>query len=343
MVERNPDRGYSRRDFLRAVSSTACVAAVNASGPVGAAPSPGGFAGKLCFFSKALPTMDWQRLAQSVKRMGFDGVDLTVRKGGHVRPETAAADLPKAVAAIRGEGAEVPMITTELVSAEDPVAQPILSAAGKNAIPYFKPGYYRYNFVDVRQELRKAGDKFRGLAHLAHQCGIETGFHNHAGYIGAPVWDIATVIDPLDPKGVGYYFDVRHAVAEGGVAGWKIAFELVSPRLKMIAVKDFYWEKTPAKGWREINCPLGEGMVPWKPYFKLLAQAGFHGPISLHLEYEIPGSSAASKEENTLAAAQRDLEFLKRGLGEAYTARAANPTTPRFALPSSVEEGTQGW
>ncbi len=323
-MERNP--GFSRREFLLAVSSTACVAAVNASAAAGAAPSPGllaqagGFTGKLCFFSKALPTMDWQRLAQSVKRMGFDGVDLTVRKGGHVRPETAAIDLPKAVAAIRGAGADVPMITTELVSGDDPAAQHILSAAGKNAIPYFKPGYYRYDFVDVRQELRKAGEKFRGLARLAHQCGIETGFHNHAGYIGAPVWDIATVIDPLDPKWVGYYFDVRHAVAEGGVAGWKIAFDLVSPRLKMIAVKDFYWEKTPAKGWREINCPLGEGMVPWKAYFKLLTQAGFHGPVSLHLEYEIPGSSAASKEENTLVAAQRDLEFLKRGLGEAYGA-----------------------
>ena len=44
-------------------------------------------------------------------------------------PERAAEDLPKAVAAIRAEGLEVPMITTALVAADDPTAVPILSTA----------------------------------------------------------------------------------------------------------------------------------------------------------------------------------------------------------------------
>jgi sugar phosphate isomerase/epimerase len=147
---------------------------------------------------------------------------------------------------------------------------------------------------------------------------MQVGFHNHEGYVGAAVWDIATVMDSLDPKWAGYYFDVRHATAEGGVGGWKIATNLVAPRLKMIAVKDFYWEKTPARGWQQRNCPLGEGMVNWKYYFKALARTGFHGPISVHLEYEIPGSTTAAKEDNTLAAAQRDLAFVKARLSEAY-------------------------
>jgi hypothetical protein len=30
-------------------------------------------------------------------------------------------------------------------------------------------------------------------------------------------------------------------------------------------------------------------------------QVNFHGPISLHLEYEIPGATKAAQEENTLA------------------------------------------
>jgi hypothetical protein len=56
--------------------------------------------------------MDWRRLARSAKRLGFDGLDLTVRPGGHVLPERAADELPEAVATIRGEGLDVPMITT---------------------------------------------------------------------------------------------------------------------------------------------------------------------------------------------------------------------------------------
>lgn len=300
---------HTRRDFLKVVGAAAAAAPlVRAGGP---------FRGTLCLFSKHLPGMDWQRMAQSVKQLGFGGVDLTVRPGGHVLPERAAEDLPKAVAAIRDAGLAVPMITTGLVSASDPAARPTLATAGKLGVPFFKPGYYKYQFVDVRRELAQAGQDFRGLAELGKQSGVQVGFHNHEGYIGGPVWDIAGVIDTLDPQWVGYYFDVRHAVAEGGGAGWKIATNLVAKRLKMLAVKDFYWEKT-AKGWRSKNCPLGEGAVDWKTFFRLVSQAGFHGPISLHLEYDIPGATASAVEDETLASAARDLGFLTARLREAY-------------------------
>ena len=282
-------------------------------------PKTSGFGGAICLFSKHLPSMDWARMAQAVKKLGFGGIDLTVRPGGHVPPERASEDLPKAVAAIRAEGLGVPMITTALTSSGDPTAKPILSTAGKLSIPFFKPGYYKYSFVNVRGELQKAMNDFRTLTEVSKQSGVQCGFHNHEGYVGAQLWDVAQTIDQLDPKWVGYYFDIRHAVAEGGVAGWKMALNLIAPRIKMIAVKDSYWEKS-SKGWRQVNCPLGQGMVDWKAYFKALRQANFQGPISLHLEYEIPGTTTAALEENTLAAAQRDFEFLKTELHEAYQA-----------------------
>jgi sugar phosphate isomerase/epimerase len=298
----------NRREFIKSASAFAAVSML---------PNTVGFNGEICLFSKHLPAMDWTRLAQAVKKLGFGGIDLTVRPGGHVTPERAAEDLPKAVAAIRAEGLSVPMITTSLTSAGDPTAKPILSAAGNLSIPFFKPGYYKYSFADVRGELQKAMEEFRSLTETSKQSGVQCGFHNHEGNIGAQFWDVAKTIDQLDPKWVGYYFDIRHAVAEGGVAGWKIALNLAAPRIKMIAVKDSYWEKS-SKGWRQANCPLGEGMVDWKAYFKTLRQVNFHGPISLHLEYEIPGATKAAQEENTLAAARRDFEFLKAQLQEAY-------------------------
>jgi sugar phosphate isomerase/epimerase len=261
--------------------------------------------------------MDWRRLARSAKRLGFDGLDLTVRPGGHVLPERAADELPEAVATIRGEGLDVPMITTALTSADDPLARRLLSTAGRLGIPFFKAGYYLYESTDVRQELARAGREFRRLAGLAAECGIQVGYHNHSEYVGAAVWDAASFIEPLDPRWAGYYFDPRHAVAEGGAGAWKTALHLVTSRLKMVAVKDFFWLKTAA-GWQDTNCPLGEGMVDWKSVFEALAGAGFQGPISLHLEYEVPGATPAAREENVLAATGRDLAFLKARLGEAY-------------------------
>jgi L-ribulose-5-phosphate 3-epimerase len=300
----------NRRNFIKSASAFAAASML---------PKMAGFSGAICLFSKHLPTMDWARMAQAVKKLGFGGIDLTVRPGGHVLPERASEDLPKAVAALRAEGLSVPMITTALTSAGDPTSKPILSTAGKLSIPFFKPGYYKYSFADVRGELQKAMNDFRSLTEVSKQGGVQCGFHNHEGYVGAQLWDVAQTIDQLDPKWVGYYFDIRHAVAEGGVAGWKIALNLAAPRIKMIAVKDSYWEKS-GKGWRQVNCPLGQGMVDWKAYFKALREANFQGPISLHLEYEIPGATTAAQEENTLAAAQRDFEFLKGQLQEAYQA-----------------------
>jgi sugar phosphate isomerase/epimerase len=306
----------NRRRFLETAAAAGTLAALSPRAAVfGEAPA---FRGTLCFFSKHLPGMDAHRLGRALKPLGFDGVDLTVRPGGHIDPKRVAQDLPPFVAGIRQEGLAVPMITTELVSDADPAARPTLETAASLQIPFFKPGYYHYAFVDVRKEVEAAGAKLRGLAALSARSGVHLGFHNHAGYIGGGIWDIAGVIDTLDPNTAGYYFDVRHAVVEGGDGGWRSAFNVVAPRLSMIALKDVFWEKT-ATGWRQQNCPMGEGMVDWKAFFGMLAKAGFHGPASLHQEYDVPGATPGAREDNTLAAAARDLAFIKARLAEAYS------------------------
>jgi sugar phosphate isomerase/epimerase len=270
----------------------------------------------VCLFSKPLQSMPWPRLAQAVKQIGFTGVDLTVRPGGHVLPERVTEDLPKALEAIRKEGLDVPMITTELLSVRDPAAESTLTAAGRAGIPYCKPGYYKYNFVDVRAELQTAASDFQGLAALAKAKAVRMGFHNHTGYVGGPMWDIAYILAGVDPKWTGYYFDPGHAVAEGGGAGWKVVLNRIAPQIFMTSIKDFTWERSN-QGWREHWVPLGEGMVDWKYYFHALRTAGFHGPISLHIEYNPGGATPSAKEDNLLAAAKRDLEFIWKVASEA--------------------------
>jgi L-ribulose-5-phosphate 3-epimerase len=316
----------SRREFLQASSALGGAAALSPRLTTAApAATRGPFRGTLCLFSKPVPQLSWQELAQSAKRAGFDGIDLTVRGGGHVLPERATIDLPQAVAAIRDAGLLVPMITTELLAADDPTAEPILSAAGKLSIPFLKPGYYHYKFINVLAELEEAGKKFRGLVEMAGNHGIQVGYHNHDGYIGAPTWDMARVIEPLDRRWCGHYFDLSQATTEGGVGGWKIAANLVTPRLKMIAAKDFIWKEVGPRRWEAENCPLGQGMSHWREFLQTLALSDFNGPITLHEEYEIPGVSdnqgiALSRATlpGVMSAAKRDLDYLKSLLREAY-------------------------
>lgn len=309
----------SRRRFIRTATAAGTLAAASPRSVFAQQPRT---APPLCFFSKPLPQMDAGRLGRALKSLGFGGVDLTVRPGGHVDPARVAADLPPFVARLRQEGIDVPMITTGLIADSDPAARPTLETAARLNIRYYKPGYYRYQFVDLRKELDEAGRQLRGLAALSAQIGIQLGYHNHAGYIGGSIWDIAATIDSLDASWAGYYFDARHAVVEGGDGGWRTAFLRAAPRLKMIALKDFFWEKS-ASGWRQRNCPMGEGMVDWKTFFAMLAKSGFRGPASLHIEYEIPGATAAAREERTLEAAARDFAFVNARMAEAYSEAAA--------------------
>jgi hypothetical protein len=66
-------------------------------------------------------------------------------------------------------------------------------------------------------------------------------------------------------------------------------------------------------------------MCHYQEFLRMAANGGFHGPISLHLEYQIPGASdeqgiAVSREKDgeVMAAAQRDLGTLKSLVREAY-------------------------
>jgi L-ribulose-5-phosphate 3-epimerase len=294
----------TRRELMRTAGQAALMTAVARDVRL-MAQSPRVF----CLFSKHLPELNWSDLGRAVKDSGFDGVDLTVRPGGHVLPERAADDLPRAIETLTAQGVKVPMITTDLTSASVPVARPLLQAAARSGVKFFKTGYWRYSSSpDVRAQVAEAGKALEGLAALARECGIEMGFHNHQAYIGAALWDIAPFMDRLDARWAGYYFDPRHAVAEGGGGAWKAATHLVAPRLKMVAVKDCRWVKSP-KGWEIENCPLGEGQVDWAFVGKALTDAQFRGPISVHLEYEIPSGT-----RHTLDAARRDLAFARKFL-----------------------------
>jgi sugar phosphate isomerase/epimerase len=267
-----------------------------------------GFAPQLVLFSKHLPDLNYEELGKTVKQLGFDGVDLTVRPKGHVPPERVAEDLPRAVETLRKHGLSVPMITTEITSAADPVAIPTLRTAAKLGIPFFKPGYWKYTNAPVEARVKEVGAEVRRLAMLAGEHRITMGLHNHSGpYVGEAVWDTWEMIRDLDPQWTGFYYDPGHAAIEGGLGGHDVSLRLALPRLKMVAVKDFVWHKETS-GWKSEWCPMGEGAVDWKTALGALKKANYSGPISVHAEYQTA---------DMVAAMRKDLAFLKTALGAA--------------------------
>jgi L-ribulose-5-phosphate 3-epimerase len=309
-----------RRHVLQAgLAAVATAPGTRAADPPEPKPRP--VHERICIFTDHLDDQGftYAEVAAHLKQLGVAGPDLTVRPGGLVSPDKVADELPKAAAAFRDAGLTIPMVSTGLTSARDPAARATLAACGKIGIRYFKTGYYKYDDPDRWEErIASARKELESLIELGKEAGVCAGIHNHAGQtVGRAMWDGWELLKPLDAKWAGAYFDPMHATIEGGNFGWQMGFRRLSPRLKMVALKDFVWGKA-GNGWRTKMCPLGEGMVRWPEFFRLLARVSFDGPLSLHIEYDVGGKTKAERLENALAAARKDLDFLRKQLKAAF-------------------------
>ncbi len=279
----------TRREFLMRSAAAAAIAGLAATADTQAEQArrmP-----PLCVFSKHLQFLDYPALARTCREVGLDGVDLTVRPGGHVLPERVASDLPAAVEAIRAEGLDVPMITTRFVSGNDEGVGEILRTAKACGIPYFRIGSHRYDANGpILPQLARYTEEVRGLAEIAEEMDMTAGYHNHSGmhYVGAPLWDLCRMYEAIDSPRVGSNFDVGHAMVEGAYGDWQITARLLAPWVRMVAVKDFVFD-----GNRPRWMPLGEGIVNVAGFLGIFREhAAFAGPISLHFEYRVPSNDA---------------------------------------------------
>ena len=279
-----------RRTFLHTAALAATLSTLTPRPAAAATPT----GPKVCVFSKHLQFLDIPTLAATARDLGMDGLDLTVRKGGHVLPENVATDLPKAVETIRAQNIEVSMITTSLNDGSDPDARPILEAAGKAGIPYARIGGQQYPPKgDIIPYLDKCTEEVRTLTKIAEECNVTLGYHNHSGRgnVGATLWDLYRMYETIGSKSLGSNFDLGHACVEGTYGGWQTTGRLLAPHTKMMAAKDFVWDRDKPK-W----VPLGEGIVPFVPLLKYFRAADFAGPISLHFEYDVPSNDAMLEE-----------------------------------------------
>jgi sugar phosphate isomerase/epimerase len=263
---------------------------------------------RICVFSKHFQALDFKELGRTLKKLGVNGVDLTVREGGHIEPAEAKDKLPEAAEILKENGVEITMITTNITSIDSPYASDILETSAKLGIKYFKLGYFFYSgFGNLRKDISEAKAKLKSLEPLCLQLGIKGGYHNHSGnFLGASIPHILKMIEDCNPEWIGVYYDIGHATIEGGYAGWKMNLEEVADRLFMVAVKDltFIPKEGDDWGWRVEVVPLGEGLVDWKGFIRCLKSIGFNGPFSIHSEYDLP-------VEEVIEQTRKDIAFLR--------------------------------
>lgn len=301
-----------RRTFLQ--QSLAASAAVTAAGsflPSSIQATEGGKTSprfRFCTFTKSLQHLSYDDLAKRTAALGFDGLEVPIRPGGHIEPEQVEDELPKMVEALKKHGLEMTVMTSGIneVSKEQRTEAVLRTAAGLG-IERFRMLYYKYDLKKpIFPQVDEFRPKLRDLVAASREIGIKPIYQNHSGkdYFGATVWDLAEVMQEFDAKDVGIAFDIGHATTEGSKC-WPLHWAVCRDHLDTVYIKEPHWTevgKAPKVG------PLGEGGVD-PGFYQTLLKSGFAGPISLHVEYV--DHKDPSQEPVFLAAVAKDFAKLK--------------------------------
>jgi sugar phosphate isomerase/epimerase len=263
---------------------------------------------EICVFSKHLQFLNYDEMAETAAEIGFEGVDLAVRPGGHVLPEKA--------------GLKVPMMTTAITNAKDYDSQAVLGTAANEGIKLYRMGYLTYDF---EKGIEKSLDDNRflidNLVELNEFFNIVGNYQNHDGTnIGAAIWDLWTLFKNHENEWIGIQYDIRHNTVEGGHS-WPVDLQLVSSYIHSLVLKDFKWGKIDGV-WRVINTPIGEGMVDFPRFLNMVKDMKIGGPVSMHFEYPLTEKPVEEMDlkiakKQVMDAMKNDLMMAKKYLKEA--------------------------
>jgi sugar phosphate isomerase/epimerase len=266
----------------------------------------------VCGYSGNLARVPYTEMGMMMSDIGYDGVDLTVLPGGHVDPRITNVDMMRAVEVVASANLELPMISTDITTTQNPTAYPVLYLAGQAGVRFFRTGWWPNNPAGSPARFNQVKTELLSVILLARRCNMVAMVPNKAGnFVGHSLAETERLIGDLDAGWVGSYFDVANAVADAGPDGWEATFRALLPRIRAIALQDFRFVGGDANGDRRVQmCAMGEGVVDWKKFFALLAATHYNGPLSLHMEY-------ATQDE--LGAMTRDLEFTRKQIEAAWS------------------------
>jgi sugar phosphate isomerase/epimerase len=300
----------NRRQFLIHSSLTASAVALPS---IAAAEKVKDLPYQFCTFTKSLQHLAYDRLAEVIAPLGFDGIEVPIRPQGHIEPAQVEVELPKMAEALAKRDLKILVMTSGINEvSQEQRAEAVLKTAAGLGIKRFRMFYYKYDLTKpIKPQLDEFRPRLRDLVALARELGIKPVYQNHSGrdYVGAPVWDLHELLAEFDPADVGVAFDIGHATIEGAKC-WPLHWALIRPYIDTVYVKEPHWgpDQRPEVG------PLGEGGID-KAFYKTLKKSYPNGLISLHIEYFDHRDPAL--EPAFLDAVKKDFATLKRLIAEA--------------------------
>jgi len=275
---------------------------------------------KVVAFTKSFQDWAIPLVCHRFREIGLDGLDLTVRRGGHIEPKNVAEHLPLAVKAAQEAGVEIAFLTTDITD-PTPQAEQTLAVASQLGITRFKLGYYRYtSFGTLARQIGETRRRIEAVARMAKKHEILPCVHIHSGpAIPSHGTQLYQLLDGLPPDEVGAYADMLHMALEGGSDGWRQGLDLLQPWIQLVSVKNFDWQPGSRDQcgrllWRDRVVPVADGISPIPEFVGVLKKIKFDGIYSLHSEYKGSHSFKDLDTEQCLQQTAADLKYFKQFL-----------------------------
>jgi sugar phosphate isomerase/epimerase len=319
-LERLTTASIGRRSFMQIAALSGVAAGSLPVREAIGAKTPSETKDVFCAFTESFQDWSIEKVCEKFKAAGLDGLDLTVRPGGHIDPKDAKTKLGPAMATATKHGIGISMLSTAITDANSE-GEVILGICGELGIRRIKLGYYRTGgFGKLLREIDDTRRRVDRVATLARKYGVLPCVHIHSGDMIPASGPIAyLLLRDFTPDEIGAYVDPMHMTIEGGIGGWRQSLDLLAPWIAISSLKNCKWQEESRDDhgqtlWRVMKCPVSDGIAPIPDYLQALRDLGYRGLYTLHSEYRDRNSWKQLTVDECFEQTVVDFNYAKRFL-----------------------------
>jgi len=268
-----------------------------------------------CKWCQGLPLPE---LAQNLKGLGFDGVDLPCRPGSPITHANGPEKLPEAKKIFENHGLRVERLVTSLseANAETERLLETIHEIGVRKIRIDGYGFGgQYEGKTPREVLAIAQKRLPALGKLLEKHQVAGAVQNHSGSsLSVNLSCCLLMLADCNPEWVGVQYDPGHCTISGEPP--EMAAGLLGPQLQSVNFKSprqeyFVEPKTGKLTYKPIWVPLRDGMLDVPAVLTALQEAGYTDPISIHAEYRNYFYYIETDAEATNGLVAKDVTYLR--------------------------------
>ena len=243
----------------------------------------------LALFVKPWKSLALPALAEHVKALGFDLIELPVRPGFPCEPEQIEQQLPAAVKLLADHGLRVLNVTAALPLDDERLYAACAKAGiGMNRVMFSRKAK---TYWEAEAEARRQLDS---AMPFCERYQVQIGIQNHSG-LSVPVNEMGLhhLVKDYDPQYVGAIWDPAHNALEGIEP--EAALEIVESHLCVVNLKNAYWRRlsgpeAEVAEWKIYWTSGSQGRASWPRVIAKLKVMHYTGPLCFSAEYSDEGA-----------------------------------------------------